>query len=271
MSTLIQEQARREALEIAVWAQGRQAPPREMLAKLGLLGPDGREFDDGDQEAGVGNAYGGDNRGLPGLGPLASFGSWQSVAATILRKTEDSAGFDQSSTLFDLVRWIIFELQFETMPFLTAITGDSQSVSISSLSLSPAIWVVTELIGGLVTSDTLDGIINSVKKIGQLAVENEGQQEKDSNVQQGVLTVVDGDLRLGLLRTTVQMEYKTGKGYQQLNQQITVSSIIGSLDYGMCIRNAETLLEWDGQDVDDWVNGTSSSPYPPNTSPAWDS
>jgi hypothetical protein len=87
VSTPIQEQLRREALEIAMWAEGRQAPPREVLAKLELLGPDGRELDDSNQETGVGNAYGGDDSGLPSLGPLASFGSWQSVAATILRKT----------------------------------------------------------------------------------------------------------------------------------------------------------------------------------------
>lgn len=263
MSTLNQEQLRRETLEIAMWAQGRPAPPREVLAKL--------ELDDSNQETGVGNVYGGDNSGLPSLGPLASFGSWQSVAATILRKTEDSAGFDQSSTVFDPIRWIFFELQFETMPFLANITDDSRSVSISALSLWPAISAVTELVGGLVTSDTLTGIINSLKKIGQLAVQNEGQQEKDSNMQLGVLTVVNGDLRLGLLRTTVQMEYETGKGYQQLNQQITVSRLFGSLDYDMCIRNAETLLEWDGQDWNGWVYGASSFPYPLNTSPAWGS
>ncbi|EGX58608.1 hypothetical protein SZN_16937 [Streptomyces zinciresistens K42] len=270
MSTVNQQQLLREALAIAMWAQPKQAPPREALAKLGLPGPVGRELDYGDQETGVGNTCGGDSGGLPGLGPLAPFGSWQSVAATILRKTEDSAGFDQSSTLFDLIRWIIFELQFETMPFLAQVTDDSRDEYISSLSLSPAISAVTDLVGGLVTPDTLTGIINSVRKIGQLAVQNEGQQEKDSNVQQGILAVVDGDLRLGLLRTTVQMEYRTGKGYQQLNQQITVSRLFGSLDFDMCIRHAETLLEWDGRDVDDWVNGASSSPYPPNTSPAWD-
>ncbi|BFO22372.1 hypothetical protein SHKM778_87600 [Streptomyces sp. KM77-8] len=79
-----------------------------------------------------------------------------------------------------------------------------------------------------------------------------------------------GDLRLGLLRTTVQMEYKTGKGYQHLYQDLTVSRLNGSLDYDRCKRNADELLEWDGQDVDDWVNGASSFRYPPNTSPAWD-
>ncbi|MFE4515851.1 hypothetical protein ACFRMQ_16865 [Kitasatospora sp. NPDC056783] len=264
MSTLIQEQLRREALEIAIWAEGRPAPLWETLEKLGLLG------DDSHQETGVGNTYGWDSSGLPGLGPLAPFGSWQSVAATILRKAEDSAGFDQSSTEFDVIRWINFRDQFETMPFLADITEDSHGASISSLSLRPVISAVTNLVGGLVTSDTLTGIINSIKKIAELAVQNKGRQQKNSNVQQGVLTVVNGDLRLGLLRTTVQMEYKTGKGYQQLNQQVTVSRLFGSLDYDKCVRNAETLLEWDGRDVHDWVNGASSSPYPLNTSPAWD-
>ncbi|MFC9251176.1 hypothetical protein [Amycolatopsis thailandensis] len=271
MRPLIQEQMRREALEIAMWAEGRQALSQDVLAKLGLLGPDGHALAEGDQETGVGNAYEGDGSGLPALGPLASFGSWQSVAATILRKTGDSAGFDQSSTLFGILRWIIFELQFKTMPFLANIVSDSRSVSISSLSLSPAISAVTNLLGGLVTPVALKGIIDSLKKIGQLAVENRGHEEKNSNVQQGVLTVVNGEVRLGLLRTTVWMKYRTGKGYQQLNQQITVSRLFGSLDYDKCIRNADTLLAWDGQDVDGWVRGASSNPYPPNTSPAWNS
>ncbi|MEU5690810.1 hypothetical protein [Actinosynnema sp. NPDC020468] len=270
MSTGTEEQARREAVEIALWAQGRQAPPREVLAELGLLGPDGRVLADDGQEAGAGNAYGEDGSRLPDLGPLAPFGSWQSVAATILRKTADSAGFDQTSTVFDVFQWILFEIQFASMPFLYDITEDSRDVSISSLSLSPAVRAVTDLVGGLVTEDALTGIVDSIKKIGQLAVENPGQPEKNSNVQQGVLTVADGNVRLGLLRTAVRMEYRSGKGYQQLNQEISVSRLFGNLDYGMCLRNADILLEWDGQDVDDWVNGTSSSPFPANTSPAWD-
>lgn len=271
METLLQEQSRREAVEIAMWAHGRQALPREVLAKLELLGTDGRELAEGGQETGVGNVCKGDGSELPGLGPLVSFGSWQSVAATILRKTEESAAFDQSSTLFGLISWIVFELQFKTMPFLANIISDSRGVSISSLSLSPAISAVTDLVGGLVTTEALTGIVNSLKKIGQLAVENKGREEKNSNVQQGVLTVVNGDLRLGLLRTSVRMKYETGKGYQQLNQQITVSRLFGSLDYDKCVRNAGTLLEWDGQDVNDWVHRASSSAYPPNTSPAWGS
>ncbi len=270
MSGLNRGQLRQEALTIARWAEIGQAPSREVLAKLELLGPDGHEFDYGGQETGVGNTCGGDDGGLPDLGPLSDFGSWESVAATILRRTEEAAGFDPSSTVFDPVAWIRFVCQFQEMPFLTRTVGpDSSSAYISSLSLLGAIWVVRDLVEWLVTPDTLTGIINSVKKIGQLAVENEGRQEKDSNVQQGVLTVVDGDLRLGLLRTTVQMQYETGKGYQHLYQQITVSSLFGSLDYGMCKRQAELLLEWDGQDVDAWVEGASSSRYPPNTSPAW--
>lgn len=259
-----EEQSRREAFEIALWAEGRPELSIEELAKLGLGADDGQ-----DQEKGVGNTYGGDDSGMPGLGPLAPFGSWQSVAATIMRKTADSARFDQLSTVFDLYRWIVFGNQFTTMPFLVDVTGDSRSVSISSLSLAPAISAVTELVGGLVTPDTLTGIVNSIKKIGQLAVENKGLREKNSNVHQGVLTVVNGDLRLGRLQTTVQMEYKTGKGYQQLNQRLTVSRFFGRLDYGLCLRNSEILLAWDRQDVHDWAKGTSSSPYPPNTSPAW--
>ncbi|WP_428936448.1 hypothetical protein [Streptomyces sp. ACT015] len=271
MSTSNQERSAREALAIVRWTEAGQTPSRAVSAEVERPGPHGRELDESNQETGVGNSYGGDGGGLPGLGPLSDFGSWESVAATVLRKTEDSAGFDPSSTSFNRCQWVAFENQFQTMPFLTDITSQSRDTSISSLSLLPAVSTVTQLVGGLVAPDTLADIINSIKKIGQLAVQNEGLQEKDTNMQLGVLTVVDGDLRLGLLRTTVRMEYRTGKGYQQLNQQITVSSLIGSLDFGMCVRNAEALLAWDGQDVNGWVNGTSSSAYPPNTSPAWGS
>ncbi|MFF5104508.1 hypothetical protein [Streptomyces sp. NPDC000134] len=272
MSTPAGERLRREASRIAMWARGGQAPPREVLAKLGPPGSGERGLDYGGQEKGVGNSYGADDSELPDLGPLASFGSWQSVASTILRKAEDSVGFDQSSTEFDLCEWISLGWQFADMPFLADIIDDSRYASISSLSLWPAIEAIYYSIefDGVVPMDAFDGIVTSVKKIGQLAVQNEGRQEKDSNMQQGVLTVVNGDLRLGLLRTGIQMEYRTGKGYQQLNQQIDVSRLFGSLDYDMCVRHAGTLLEWDGRDVDDWVNDASSSSYPPNTSPAWD-
>lgn len=70
--------------------------------------------------------------------------------------------------------------------------------------------------------------------------------------------MVNGNLRLGRLQTAVRTEYKTGKGYEQLNQESTVSRLFGNLDYGMCVRNAETLLAWDRQDVHDWVKGASA-------------
>ncbi|BFO22371.1 hypothetical protein SHKM778_87590 [Streptomyces sp. KM77-8] len=187
MSTPAQEQLRREALEIARWAQGRPALPREVLARLELLSRDSRLLDYSNQEKGVGNSYGSDDSELPSLGPLASFGSWQSVAATILRKAEDSAGFDPSSTEFDPVDWISLEWQFRNMPFLTDIIDDSRHASISSLSLSPAIEAIYYSIefDGVVPMDAFDEIITSIKKIGQLAVQNEGQREKNSNMQQG--------------------------------------------------------------------------------------
>ncbi|MFJ2770531.1 hypothetical protein [Streptomyces sp. NPDC087300] len=272
MSTWTQEQLRREASEIALWAAGRPTPLQGVLERVEQLISDGSSLDYSDQEKGVGNCYGTDGSELPGLGPLASFGSWQSVAATILRKAEESAGFDPSSTAFDPGEWSSLEWQFKNMPLFTNIIDDSTDASISSLSLLPVIEAVYYALefDGVVPMDAFAEIITSIKKIGQLAVQNEGQQEKNSNIQQGVLTVVRGDLYLGMLRTTVRMEYKKGKGYQHLNQEVTVSRLNGNLDYDKCKRNADELLAWDGQDVDDWVNGASSAGYPPNTSPAWD-
>jgi hypothetical protein len=70
----VQEQLRAEALEIAMWAEGRPAPAREVLTKLRLLGPGGCELDNSNQETGVGNAYRVDKRAAQPR-PLASFDS----------------------------------------------------------------------------------------------------------------------------------------------------------------------------------------------------
>ncbi|MGW2543395.1 hypothetical protein ACWC5I_21570 [Kitasatospora sp. NPDC001574] len=264
MSTPKRTRLQREPLELAVWVKG---PP-----ELERPGPDGDDVYDGRRDArdtGVGNAYGRDDSGLPELGPLEPFASWQSVAATIMRQIERSAGFDPSSTAFDAVGWANYSYQFETLPLLQYVVHEGRHASISSLSLAPVISTVTGMIGDLVPPDTLAGIINSIKKIAELAVMNKGAQQKDNHAQQGVLTVKDGDLRLGLLRTTVQMKYEKGKGYEQLNQQINVECRYGPLDYDRCIQEAGTLLAWDRTDVDEWLDRASSWDYQPNTSPAW--
>jgi hypothetical protein len=65
------------------------------------------------------------------------------------------------------------------------------------------------------------------------------------------------------------MQYKSGKGYEQLQQSLKIYRGYGVLDFDKCKRHADRLLEWDGQDVDEWEKEAASYPKPPNDSPAW--
>jgi hypothetical protein len=52
-------------------------------------------------------------------------------------------------------------------------------------------------------------------------------------------------------------------------RNLTIYRGYGALDFDKCKRHAVTLLEWAGQDVDEWVRSTNSYAVSPNCSPAW--
>ncbi|NKE62037.1 hypothetical protein FXN61_36910 [Lentzea sp. PSKA42] len=261
MTKISESQLRREAVEIALWEMPSPEPDAATMSKLPL--------DTGSKDQAVGNNAVGDGSSLPDLGPLSSFGTWESVASTIVHKAETLSNFNPGSSNFDPVAWNNFLQKFSTIPFFLTYTYDNRQASISSLSLKNAVDAVSDLIQNIMTPENFDGIVTSIKKMGTLALENEGQTEKNSNQQVGVLSRHASQLYLGAVRTEVAMEYKSGKGYEQLQQSLYVYRGYGVLDFDKCIRNASTLLAWDGQDVDQWAGGTDSATLPPNQSPAW--
>ncbi|GAA1934745.1 hypothetical protein [Kitasatospora viridis] len=268
MTEISQSQLHREAVAIALW----QTPCPELdattIAELSLIGGK-TEAADESSDQGVGNKAAGDGSLLPDLGPLASFGSWESVASTIVHKAETMSNFNPGATTFDVVAWNNFLQKFSTIPFFLTYVADIRNAAISSLSLENAVNAVSDLIQNIMTPENFTGVVTSIKKIAQLALESEGKTQKNSNQQVGVLSRNASQLYLGAVRTAVSMEYKKGKGYEQLSQTLDVYRGYGVLDFEMCKRQAPTILKWDGQNVDDWENGTASAPLPPNQSPAW--
>ncbi|MEV7551871.1 hypothetical protein AB0N89_19790 [Amycolatopsis sp. NPDC089917] len=262
MSTISQSQSRREAVEVALW----QMPsPESDAATMALIS----DVEAGDNDQAVGNKAGGDGSLLPDLGPLAKFNSWESVGSTIVHKAVTLSKFNPGSATFDPVAWNNFLQKFSTIPFFLTYTFDNRYASISKISLEKGVSAVSDLVENIMTPENFQGIVTTIKKIATLALENEGQKQKNSNQQVGVLSRHHSSLYLGAVRTDVQMEYKSGKGYEQLRQDINVYRGYGVLDFDKCKRNAETLLKWDGQDVDDWEKDTASAAKPPNGSPAW--
>ncbi|HEX6356336.1 hypothetical protein [Actinophytocola sp.] len=262
MTEISQSQLRREAVEIALWQMPSPEPDAATMSALS-------QFDSGSNDQAVGNNAAGDGSSLPDLGPLSSFGSWESVASTIVHKAETISGFNPGSPNFDPVAWDNFLKKFSTIPFFLTYTYDNRNASISSLSLEKGVEAVSDLIQNLMTPENFQGIVTSIKKMATLALQNKGQSEKNSNQQVGVLSRHASQLYLGAVRTDVAMEYKSGKGYEQLQQTLNIYRGYGVLDFDKCKRNSDKLLGWDGQDVDDWEKGTASASKSPNDSPAW--
>ncbi|MGY1898385.1 hypothetical protein [Nocardia gipuzkoensis] len=264
MTEISQSQLRQEAVEIALW----QMPcPEPDAATMSVLS----QFDSGSQDLAVGNSAVSDGSSLPDLGPLKSFKTWESVAATIVNKAYSITNFNPAVTDFDPVSWNNFLYKFSTMPFFQGGTfyADNRTAGISSLSLEKGVDAVSDLVLSIVTPGQFDEIVTTIKKIGQLAFQNKGTVEKQTKQQTGLLSCNRGNCYLGAVRTEVNMKYKEGKGYQQLTQDLTLYRGYGVLDFDKCKRSASYLLDWDGQDVSGWVGGTASASMPPNNSPAW--
>jgi hypothetical protein len=262
MTKINKSQLHREAVELALWQTPSAKLDAATMAKFA-------QFDSGSNDQAVGNNAAGDGSSLPDLGPLSSFGSWESVASTIVHKAETLSNFNPGSPNFDPVAWNNFITKFSTIPFYLTYVVDYRQASISSLSLEQGVNAVSDLIQNIMTPDNFNGIVTSIKKMGTLALQNKGQTEKNNNQQVGVLSRHASQLYLGAVRTEVSMTYKSGKGYEQLQQNISVYRGYGVLDFDKCKRNANTLLAWDGQDVNQWAGGTASASLPPNQSPAW--
>ncbi|ATL70465.1 hypothetical protein [Nocardia terpenica] len=262
MTEISQSQLRREIVEVALWQTPSPKPDAAMMSLLSHF-----DFQSNDQA--VGNKAGGDGSTLPEMGPLSTFGSWESVASTIVHKAVTLSKFNPGSAEFDVIAWSNFLQKFATIPFFLTYTFDNRQANISSMSLTKGVDAVSDLLQNIMTPQAFGGVVESIKKIAQLALENKKETQKNSNQQVGVLSRHASSLYLGAVRTEVEMQYKEGKGYEQLTQRLGVYRGYGVLDFDKCKRHAETLLEWDGKDVGEWEQETASYPKPPNTSPAW--
>jgi hypothetical protein len=262
MTEIGQSHLRGEAVEIALWEMPSPGLDAAMTSALA-------QFDSKNQEQVVGNVDVGDGSGLPDLGPLSSFGSWENVASTVLFKTAALSGFNPGSLDFDPVAWRKFLQKFAMIPFFLTYTFDNRNVSISPLSLGKVIDAVSDLVQNFMTPQNFEDVKTAIKKMAALAVRNEGQPEKDSNQQLGLLSRHAGELYIGAVRTALAMQYKESKGgYEPLQQTLAIYRGYGVLDFDKCIRNASTLLTW-GTQVNAWVRNTNSYAVSPNDSPAW--
>ncbi|MGY1937711.1 hypothetical protein [Nocardia gipuzkoensis] len=265
MTEISQSQLRQEAVEIALW----QMPcPEPDAATMSVLS----QFDSGSQDLAVGNSAVSDGSSLPDLGPLKDFNTWESVAATLMCKAESISGFNPASPDFDPTAWNNYLYKLSTMPFFLSYQSRNRVVAqaISALSLKNGLYAATDLVASIVTPQNLNDIVTTIKKMGELAVENKTQEQKNNNQQVGLLSRHGGNLYLGAVRTAVVMKYKESKrGYEQLTQDLTYYCGYGVLDFDKCKRIASTLLDWGRCDVSGWVNGTASASMPPNNSPAW--
>lgn len=252
-----------EAIEIARWLIPLPEIDSALLPKTPYF-LQGNSLDQG-----VGNRFGTDGSRLPDLGLLSSMGNWASVGATIDRKAKELAGFDPVSTVFDEWRWCDYAYKFVSLPFWSSTSVQKQEISISSLSLNQAVNAISNMLSVIASQNTINEVITSVQKIATLAMENKGATQKNNFQQQGVISIKSGNMTMGYFRASVAMTYKSGKGYQQLTQNIGVHQFYGFLDFDKCKRNANTILQWDSMSVSDWAKDTSSANKPPNNSPSW--
>lgn len=250
-----------EAQEIAAWLTPIQT--------TGTLGARYQQRDGTSEDQGAGAISGSDGSRLPDLGTLASFDNWLSVASTILYRASSLAKWNPASTTFDSDAWNAYLYKVGTIPFFLMTDSKSRDVSITSTSLKGTIDAVSDMIGAITTGDVLNGVITSIQKIATLAIENQGLTQKDNQQTQGVLSVKASNLYVGCFWTSITMEYKKGKGYEQLNQSISIRRFYGVLDFAKCQRNSDAIKQWDGQSVGDWGNNTGSAGKQPNQSPAW--
>ncbi|MEV5887328.1 hypothetical protein AB0L74_32560 [Streptomyces sp. NPDC052020] len=261
MTEISQSQLQREAMELELWKMPPPQPDAATMSKLSQLASKSEQV--------TGNQPAGDDDPVPDLGPLQAFKTWDSVASTIWHKAATSTNFQPASTTFDPVAWTAFINKLGTFPMFLRWVTDNRQVVISSTSVSQAVSAVDDLVKNFVTETDYKGILTSLQKMATLAMNNEGQDEKDSQQQAGVISHYQGKLYVGAVRTAVEMRYKKGKGYEQLTQNLSIFRGYGVLDFDGCKRHADELFKWDGQSLSEWAGDSNSANEQPNQSPAW--
>ncbi|GBE75436.1 hypothetical protein myaer87_26630 [Microcystis aeruginosa NIES-87] len=257
-----------QAKAIEIWDAPLSLETRSALSEIAIPKAKGASVG---RDMGVGNNVNTDGSRLPKLPKeLRAFKDWEGVVATINRRCYQNAQFDPMTANFDAAAWAVYDHQLKSAPFWVNTNTKSRDVKITEISLQPLIDAIGNLIQAYVTPLGWLDIQTTVKKLGELATSNVGQEQKDTYEQSGLITVSASTLYVCNTRTQVSFTKREGKGYHQLAQTLTIETFVGTLDFDKCKRSAETLKKWDQTDIDQWETQTASYSKPPNTSPAWD-
>jgi len=229
-----------------------------------------RKETDTEREKATLRQYFDDRFPLPDLGTLREFGSWASVAATIDRKILILTGYNPASTVFNAEKWDAYKAKLVSAPFWITKTSRTRNVQITENNLSKTLDAVEDLIKSVVSQDSYERIIEGVKKLATVATSSVDKLQKESFMEQGVISSKEGKLYVGQLRTVVEMRYtEQCGGYQQLEQKIDIEEFHCILDYDKCIRNARILYSWDFNDITNWEGEGNATNVFPNENPAW--
>jgi hypothetical protein len=260
MTTFDDRFSGQEAQEISTWLEHRE--PRD----IGTI----KRAASGNEDQATGAVSGTDGSSVPALGVLSRFESWSAVASTMLHKAETLSGWNPESVELHEAAWELYLSKVSTLPFFTSTNSRQRDVSISATSLKPIIDALDAMTSASAVRDVFAAIVESVKKVATVAVENRQAEDKRSYLAQGVLSIRDSQLHVAYFVAPALMTYRAGKGYDPATQVLSIRGFSGVLDFGKCQRHAAMLLGWTGITAEEWCRRTTSAAAEPNGSPAWD-
>jgi hypothetical protein len=219
----------------------------------------------------VDHYYGTDLSSLPSLGDdLSDFGQWPSVASTLWNKLINMTGFDPSNVDYDGSVFSAFKTKFSTSPYWNGLEFNIQyrDATLRVRDYSEMVGAVIDLVRVGVSGDIRAGLIESIKKIAELASRNVRTQVKDTLAQNSTLTVYQGKLYVFFLYGTVSMTARQGK-YTVIDQAMRVVRGYGVLDFDFCKRHADRIHAYEFKNLDDWDHMGAADPVPPNDNDSW--
>jgi hypothetical protein len=179
-------------------------------------------------------------------------------------------GFDPSNVDYNSSVFAAFKTKFSTSPYWNGIEFNIQyrDATLRARSYREMVDAVFDLIRVGTSPDVRTGIIDSIKRIAELASRNVRTQVKDTLAQNTSLSINNGKLYVFFLYGTVEMTARQTK-YTVLDQQMRVVRGYGVLDFDFCKRHAESLLRYDKKSLEDWENDGAAHNVPENTSEGW--
>ncbi|MFJ7345796.1 hypothetical protein ACIQU3_36635 [Streptomyces sp. NPDC101110] len=178
--------------------------------------------------------------------------------------------YDPSNVDYNGSVFAAFKTKFSTAPYWNGLEFNIQyrDATLRSTDYREMVGAVIDLVGAAVAGDVRVQLIDSIKKIAQLASQDVRSQVKDTLAQNTTLSIHNGRLYVFFLYGTVEMTARRSK-YTVLDQAMRVVRGYGVLDFDFCRRHAESILRYDRKSVEDWENDGAAHKEPENTSPGW--